>query len=162
MARKGNPLIQMLAPLLPTLEIIFLAAVFICVLLRQYGVGGTETALMLSLLSLAGIFFLSAFVPLSIPDDNSPMGFRELLAYAIAPRVLGIASAVATIGILFYLLKFEGSEQMLLIGATALAAGSLILGFAIATGLKYVNLVLPFLYRAVPLFLISVYIMVQL
>jgi hypothetical protein len=161
MAQQQNPLVLKLMKFLPTLEIIFLAAVFIAVILKRYGFEAGDMLLMLAMQALAGVFFLSAFSPLPIPNDNEPMGFKQLFAYTIAPKVLGIASAVTTVGILFYLLKMEGAKQLLFIGSSSLGAGSLLLGFLIVGGLKHVNVVMPFLYRSVPLFLIGVYIQTQ-
>ena len=163
MGQNASPLILKIFRILPTVEIICLAAVFISIVLKRYGIAGMDTVLMFSLQSLAGVFFFSAFAPLPVPnDEGSPMGLKELLAYTIAPKVLGIASAVATMGILFYLLGIRSYDQMLIIGASALAGGSLIVGFAIVTGIKPVNALMPFLYRAVPLVLISAYILFQL
>jgi hypothetical protein len=109
------------------------------------------------------VFFLTAYALPPIPnDENTRMGFKEQLAYKIVPKVLGLASAIATIGILFYLLQFEGFQLMLFMGAVALAGGGLGLGIAIVVGIKHMNVLMPYLYRAVPLFLISVYILLQL
>jgi hypothetical protein len=163
MAQNASPFMLKIFRILPTVEIVSLAAVFISIVLKRYGIAGTDMLLMFSLQSLAGVFFLSAFTPLSIQnDESSPMGFKELLAYVIVPKVLGVASAVATMGILFYLLGIRRYDLMLFIGGSTLAGGCVILGFAILTGIKHVNVLMPFLYRAVPLFLISAYILFQL
>lgn len=122
-----------------------------------------DNVLMFSLLTLAAVFFLTTYAPPPVPNDkNAPMSWKELLAYRVSIKVLGLASAMATIGILFYLLKFEGFQQMLLMGTIALAAGGVIVGIVIVAGIKHVNFLIPYLYRAVPLFLISAYILYEL
>ena len=47
----------------------------------------------------------------------------------MACKVLNISSAVCVIGIMFSILKYEGAEQMLIIGTSSLAISGLILAY---------------------------------
>jgi hypothetical protein len=73
--------------------------------------------LMLTFMTLAAFYFLSAFFP---PET-------DVLFLGIAAKVVGIASAVSTVGILFSLLAIEGAKNQLVVGMTSLAIGSVIL-----------------------------------
>jgi hypothetical protein len=119
--------------------------------------------LTVSLAGLAIVFFLSAFTP---PDHRklteSPiLGFKDLLAFTIAPKVLGISCAVSAIGILFFLQGLKGYQQMVMIGGVAIAFGLLILGYGFMTDTKNIRTMMPLVYRAVPLGFIDAYIFLQ-
>jgi hypothetical protein len=87
--------------------------------LKYTRVEGGSQALMISMMTLAVFYFLSAY---TISDA------KEYLII-VAMKVVGIASAVCVIGVTFSLLHLQGSDQMLLIGLTSISAAGLILFF---------------------------------
>lgn len=81
---------------------------------------------MISMTTLAIFYFISAYLT---PDIEAMLG-------AIAWKVLSISCAVCVIGLQFSILKYEGADQMILIGTTSLTISGLILaGYAISSGL---------------------------
>lgn len=49
-----------------------------------------QLVIVISLVALAGVFFLSAFAIRETPvDANEQLGFRELLTYTILPKSMG-------------------------------------------------------------------------
>lgn len=131
------------SPFISKLKTFFSIAEIVCVvgfvlgfLLKKqdYPIGGE--IVMLSLSALAGIYFLSAYLPPDARPEGEPdqrLGFMSLLGRTIAPKVLGIGSAVVVIGILFTLNHFEGSKQMLTIGIATIGGASLVGSVSIAT-----------------------------
>jgi hypothetical protein len=83
----------------------------------------------------------------------------SLLGRTIAPKVLGIGSAVVVIGILFTLNHFEGSKQMLTIGIATIGGASLVGSVSIATNENARRVLGSLLLRAFPLLLIGVYLL---
>ena len=79
----------------------------------------------------------------------------------IIPKVLWISSAICAMGIAFYLFNLgnEGYKNMLLIGGTTVVAATLILLAFLLGGVRYISTVIPVLFRAVPLGLVSLYIL---
>jgi len=93
--------------------------------------------IMVSMTTLAIFYFLSSYLT---PDIEGNFG-------AIACRVLCISCSVCVIGLMFSILKFEGADQMILIGTTSLAISGVILaGYAISTGVRKLG---PLLLRIV-------------
>ena len=145
---------------IPLIEKILLAALAIGALLAVMQIDTTVASV--SLIGLAITYFLSAYRPPSFSQDQSdPFTFRELLALMITPKVLWISSAICAMGIAFYLFNLgnEGYKNMLLIGVMSIGPGTLIL-FAFLLGrVRYISTVTPVLFRAVPLGLVSLYIL---
>jgi hypothetical protein len=148
-----------LFPFFKWLEIIALAAVFTSALLYYAGMD-VSFLIMFSLLSLSGVYFLKAYQPKDVPQDEKS-GFNELLGYVMIPKVLYIGASISLVGILFHILKIEGVEQLLLIGSLSLGAGILILGFLIVGGLRHKVVVLPDLYRAIPVAFVAAYLLLR-
>jgi hypothetical protein len=101
--------------------------------------------LMLVLMTLAGLYFLSAFLP---PQTDK-------IFVVIASKVAGIASAVAITGILFSILAFEGAKNQLFIGMTSLGVGAVVLILGYFQLQK--SWILVLIARAVLLFCLSLY-----
>jgi hypothetical protein len=81
-----------------------------------------KNILMPAMMALAGVYFLSAYVIIDVPD---------LFGHVVL-KVAGISSAVSIIGILFKQLGTEGYLQLLLIGGlSVIAATVFLLGFFI-------------------------------
>jgi hypothetical protein len=108
--------------------------------------------LILSLSGLATIFFLSAYMPIEIQrEGEEKLNFTDLFVYGIAPKILGIGSAVIATGLLFYLLSLKGYAQMLLVGSATTGAVSFLVLMLALQNQKYLKPLLPFLYRGIPL-----------
>jgi hypothetical protein len=119
--------------------------------------------LTISLAGLTAVFFLSAFTP---PDqqklaENTLLSFKDLLAFTIAPKVLGISCAVSAIGILFFLQNLKGHQQLVMIGGVSIAFGLLVLGYGFMTDTKNIRTMMPWVYRAIPLGCLDAYIFLQ-
>jgi hypothetical protein len=120
-----------------------------------------NTLVSASLTGLAVVFFLYAYRPIDMPETNEKAGFSELLAYGILPKVMWISCAVATTGILFYILGMSGYKEMLMIGGLTIGVALLLFTIFLLTGVKHLRFLLPNLFRSVPLFLIVVYILMR-
>jgi len=82
--------------------------------------------IMMSMTPLAIFYFLCSYLT---PDIEGRFG-------EIAWKVVNISCAVCVIGLMFSILKFEGADQMMLIGTTSLAISGIIIGsYAIFSGL---------------------------
>jgi hypothetical protein len=114
----------------------------------------------MSLSGLAGIYFLMAYRPPTPVPEGEKKGFGQLLSQTILPKVLWIGCAVGAIGIMFHLLQLDGAHEMLLIHAASGGVGvGMFLAFRQSTDSQALT---PLLYRAVPLLLISVYLLTAL
>ncbi|MCA6378593.1 MAG: hypothetical protein IM574_09315 [Cytophagales bacterium] len=157
-----SPFISKLKPFFSIAEIVCVVGFVLGFLLKKqdYPIGGE--IVMLSLSALAGIYFLSAYLPPDARPEGEPdqrLGFMSLLGRTIAPKVLGIGSAVVVIGILFTLNHFEGSKQMLTIGIATIGGASLVGSVSIATNENARRVLGSLLLRAFPLLLIGVYLL---
>ena len=113
---------------------------------------------MLSLSTLATVFFLRAQAPPEYPPSgDTPMGFRELLAFSILPKVLWISASISTIGILFHVLGLTGSNKMLYIGGTSLSLAVSIFAILFLTGAQHLKILQPVLLRALPVLVVVAY-----
>lgn len=124
----------------------------------------TTSIITLSLSGLAIVFFLKAYQPpRHLPNENKEaFNFKTLLALAIIPKVLWISTATSTLGILLWLLQLENIniyKQMLTMGAATAFVSLFILGYFSATGLKDLRALAPVLLRAIPVLLLSMYVL---
>ncbi len=152
-------LIIRLSTHLPLLEKIFVGVLCLGILLKYVNING-RPLIYISLAGLAVVFYFFSFRPVEIEhEEDGASGFMDLFVGTIAPKLLGISSAVSILGILFYLMNFgnNGYKQMLMIGGSTTFMASLVLGFASVTGTKNIDVNLPILYRAIPLMAIDVY-----
>lgn len=99
------------------IELFFSGLVAASLLAYKTQVSGAPQMIMISMIALAIFYFLSSYLT---PDIDGKFG-------AMACKVLNISSAVCVIGIMFSILKYEGAEQMLIIGTSSLAISGLIL-----------------------------------
>jgi len=151
--------------LLPYLEKILIAALLIGLLLNYFEIENAGLV-NISLAGLAVTFFLNAFKPINTmpteeSEDQVPLGFSDLLGATIVPKVLGIASAVGIMGILFYNLDLgnDGYKQMLSIGGSTILLSSLILGYMKITGVKNLETPMIGVFKAIPIILTIYYIL---
>lgn len=144
------------------LEIVLLSALFIGVILAW-----TQTnsqVLPTALVALAPVFFISAFLAVApASSDSQPQGFISLLVSTILPKVMWISCAISAVGIAFHLFHVpsEHYAPMIMIGGTTLLGGTLeVIVFALMR-VKQIRVVLPVLYRAIPLLAMDAYILFQ-
>lgn len=151
-----TPPIAKIITFLPITEKIFLSALAIGFVL--YSTNIDSQVMKVSALGLSFIFFFSQFVPLEIRyEENEVLGFRELLGCVIAPKILWISCAVSMMGVFLWLLESKGYKQMLYIGGTSLAVASFVVIFLTVTGTRHTRVVVPILYRAIPLLVVDLY-----
>lgn len=128
-----------MAKVLPAIEIAALVCIIAGSTFKILHLTGANMLLLIGLSSLAGAWYLMAFMPAPPVDDemntpSPPKGFFDLLLATILPKLMGIAGAVSIIGILFHLLHLPGDGPMLLIGSSTCAAATAIFLFALLTG----------------------------
>lgn len=148
---------------LPWLEAIGLVLLVISGMMMLLKMQAQEL-LMIALSTLAITFFLKAHRPPAMKiKEGEPQGFTSLLSLVILPKVLWIGASVATIGILFWLLHMNGSAEMLMIGGSTLAFGTVLLGALMMTGTEDLwTAYRPILFRIVPVLLMAIYILMSI
>ena len=75
--------------------------------------------------------------------------------------MLWLSSAISAFGIASYIIDFgnDGYKNMLMIGGTTIALGTLLLVVLKMTGVKKINAVMPILLRAAPVCQVDFYIL---
>ncbi len=112
------PLLKVLMPHEQKIELALIAAILFSAGLNYLGTAGAQSALIVTMVGLAMLYFVSAYFPAS---GSSLWGI-------IARKVVGLSSAVVVVGLLFTVLHLPGAHQMLLVGVGTLAlSGSLLL-----------------------------------
>ena len=147
--------------LLDRLEIVFLGAAVISLLLQYAGYQPASSGLMISLTSLAVVYFLNGYKPPSSEQTGEKKDFTALLSQTILPKVLWISCAVGTIGILFHLLNLPGAQQMLMIAAASNAFGVVLFLILSAISSTETQKLAATMYRVVPLLLICGYLLLR-
>ncbi len=126
--------------ILPKVEIIAALVTSVGFVLNYSGKPGAAELMMVGLSTLAGVFFISGFLLPSTLEKSlraeMSKTFIDLLVL-IVWKVMHIALAVTTIGLLFYLLHLKGFSQMMMIGTQALILSLLVSGFIIIQKSKY-------------------------
>lgn len=138
--------------ILPNVHIIALVMCAVGLGFLTLNYTGANQMLMIGLSTLAGVYFLMAFMMIQLPPDCKPTLYSFMLY-----KLIYISSAVIVIGILFALLKLPGADQMLLIGCGGL--GVSLLFSAVLIGINRDNMVVlktP-LFRGLGLLLVGVY-----
>lgn len=146
---------------LERIELILVTALGVSLLTQYLKVAGAATGIQLSLSGLAGVYFLMAYRPPAQAPSGEKKGFSELLSLTILPKVLWIGCAVGAIGILFQLLKLDGAREMLTIHASTGGIGIILLAVLSLQQGNDSNPFIPVLYRAVPLLLVTLYMLLM-
>ena len=161
MQSEQKSLTLLIAKFLPFIEqfaLLVLVISGVMILLKR----PAEQLLMLSLSTLSTVFFLRAQTPPETPPSgDTPMGFKELLAFSILPKVLWISASISTIGFLFHLLGLSGSRKMLLIGATSLSLALFVFAVLFLTGVRHLRVLQPVLFRVLPVLSVVLYILLR-
>ena len=160
MTTTPTPFIVRITKNLRWAERAFLIALVIGTILVFFKID--SSVLKVSLVGLAITFFLYAYKPLDIVrNENEQLGFSDLLALTILPKVMWISSAVSTMGLLLYLLDLgnDGYKRMLMIGGLTIGISIVLLTIFSVSGVKNIKGIMPVLFRAIPLLLVDCYIL---
>jgi|GEM_PF-6847129 len=153
--------------LLPKLEIGSIVLVLAGFLLHYFGNPAGNTALMIGMSMLAGVFYLNAFTPLPAATEQEdpaeiksekPKGLLNFFI-TIVWKVIHISSSIGVIGLLFYFLKLPGYGLQLLIAAVALGVSLFISIVMIAVNNKNLEILKTALLKSTFLLLLSLYIL---
>lgn len=155
----SSPINEKIAKYLYPAETFFVGLLTVGILLPKFDISSDEV-IMISLSGLAIIFFLSAYRPLEIKiGQGDKLEFKEMLYLTILPKILWIACSVMTIGILFNILNMPGSKNMLVIGSSTALVILILFGVFFLSEEKHIKATIPILYRAVPLLLVTAYLL---
>jgi hypothetical protein len=141
---------------LPKAEMLLLALFAAAIILEFLDIKLT-VLFIISLAGLSLVYFLYAQFPSDIESSDEEQGFIHLLGLTIVPKVLWIGTAIATLGILFYLQDFSGAAKMLTIGGSTIAICTLILLVLRFMKINGLENVFPILYRSYPALLAAAY-----
>ena len=106
---------------------------------------------------LALVYFLHAFLPPKLaPTENQPVGFNELLAWTILPKVMYIGIAIVTLGILLFYANVQnkGYEKLLTVGCGSLSVSLFLLAILAFNGVKQLHFLRAVVFKAL-LFLLG-------
>lgn len=144
--RKILPNVQRIALLVAVAGLIFL--------ILHYP--GADQLLLVGFSALSMVYFLMAFLPLSIPQDCKPDLYSTVIY-----KLIYIGCSVAAIGILFQFLKLNGSAEILMIGSFSVGAALIASGLLVAKNRDNWVVLKDAIIRGATLFLLSVYMMQQ-
>jgi len=159
-----SPFIAIIFRLLNYIEIIALIGTALGLALLYASLPGAQEMLMIFLSVLSAVFFLKGYEPRPVPEqkDGEPkLGFIDLLALQIVPKVAWIGCAVATTGILFRILNLKGNGELMMIGCAVLTAALLLVGIFIVSKPERSVGLMPLVYRAAPLCLVGYYLLMS-
>ncbi|MCE7861981.1 MAG: hypothetical protein DYG99_00420 [Bacteroidetes bacterium CHB5] len=142
--------------ILPKVQLIALLVAVIGLIFHYLNLNGSADMLMIGFSALAGAFFLSAFAIVTI----SPAGKHSRIALLLY-KIIYLAAPVVLIGVLFYILKFEGYHQLLLMGCIGLGGGILLAATQISNRDNLRILFKP-LITTLPVFLLGLYFLYKL
>lgn len=156
----SSPLNEKLGKYLYPAETFFVGLLTVGILLPKFDISSDEV-IMISLSGLATIFFLSAYRPLEIKlgQGEEVQGFKALFYLSILPKVLWISCSIMAIGILFAILNLPGNKNTLMIGSSTAFVALIFIGIFLLSDEKHIKATIPILYRAVPLLLVSAYLL---
>jgi hypothetical protein len=123
---NNSQLVTLLSKNKLLIEIVLVVFVAVSVWLNYSAVSGGAEALMISMTTLAGFYFVAAFFMVEITG----------IFTVVALKVFSIASSVCVIGLLFTILKLTGAANMLMIGASAMGISGLLILYSAATAWK--------------------------
>jgi len=104
----------------------------------------------------------SAYRPITRPDDDNRGGFGAWYTTNLLPRISWGAIGITIIGMLFTILRLNGGQdEMLPLGTTVLSVVCLFMIYFVVTGSKYSADYMGILYRAVPVGLLGLYMLMN-
>ncbi|MBF9141186.1 GldL-related protein [Hymenobacter properus] len=127
--------------LLPKLHIVAWVVAILGFVAKWTQLEGGSTALIVGLATLSLVYFLTAYAPSRIPEDDSsaksyprqdtqigesskPASF---LVDILLPKLINMSSAVLLVGMLFKLMSWNGSQTMLIVGEGTLFTAVILL-----------------------------------
>ena len=149
--------LEKFAPLLKRVERVLWIALIFGVILKYFE-QNMLLVIQFSLSLLSVLFFLFAFTRSDLDTSKGEQtGFKELLAWAILPKILWVSSAVSTSALLMSTLELSNSGylQMLPPGIGGNAIATIILCFLFLSGTKRMQSSLQILLRSIPILLAS-------
>lgn len=116
----------LLPKLLKWTELVALVVTLLGIAFKTMHWTGANNLVLFGLTALAGIYFLSAFAVIPLPEqaNGELKGFADMLVL-ILRKLMFIGLAVFCIAFLFSILHFPGAGEMMLIGLGAVVIGSL-------------------------------------
>lgn len=159
---QPNPaFIQILAKILTVGEVVTILLSLAGVTFKVMHWTYADELLMLGLAGLSSVYFLRAFqMPNPGPNAKTATekkGLLDLLALAVLPKLSGLSMSVALIGLLFGLLHLSGAAEMLMVGTSSLLGCLAIAFLAVATNAPKYPHIIGFLYRGIPIFIVTAY-----
>lgn len=142
--------------ILPKVQLIALLVAAIGIVFHYLNLSGSTDILMVGFSTLAATFFLSGFTMVKVSAGSKHSPYALILF-----KLLCIASAVATIGILFSVLKMNGYKEMLMLGCAALGICVLISSALVGTNADNMAILKRPLIIGFPLVLVSGYFLYQ-
>lgn len=147
---------------LDRIEAVLLIGLAVSLVAHYMNVAGAASGIVVALSGLAGVFFLMAHrPPAPTPErqegDSKP-GMPALLMQTIMPKVLWLSSAVGAAGLAIYHTHpdNDGYKQLLLIQSATCALAIVLIGLFALQGVSGAKRLVPVLYRAVPITLAGV------
>ena len=101
--------------------------------------------------ALALVYFLFAFLPAKLTlTENEPVGFNELLAWTILPKVMYIGIAIVALGVLLFYANVQnkGYEKLLTVGCSSLFVSLFLLAILAINGVKQLKLLRVIVFKA--------------
>jgi hypothetical protein len=150
------------------IEKVTLLTTLIGLVLNYQNVAEGKTILLIGLAGTTIIWFVLAFKPVELfnsqqeADEFGQWGFSEMLALIIVPRILWISSALTAFGVFAFVADFgnDGYLKGLIIGGFSISLCSFILLISLLMGVKKLRVVLPILFRALPVLMLAIYIVI--
>lgn len=162
MDNKQNFSALLATVILPKVEIIAAVVTSVGLVLNYIKQSGAAELLLIGLSTLASVFFVTGFLmpPASekILPEETDKTFIDLLVL-IVWKIMHIALAITSIGLLFYSLHLKGFLQMMLIGSQTLIVSLLASGFIIVQKNKYLSTLKTTLIKALMMAIIGTYIL---
>ncbi len=123
----------------------------------------SQAIVMWTLVGLAIVLFLSAFVPFAIyssqeeADEHKEFGMLDLLTTAIAPKVVFISSSVSVFGLIMYIVNpsLESYVRMAMIGGVSITICLIIYLVGFISGQKFYKPYVKVLSRGLPILLLD-------
>ncbi|MEM7549581.1 MAG: hypothetical protein AAF363_07900 [Bacteroidota bacterium] len=162
MENQGKSFLTRIRKTLPVVER-FALVVFTLGLVLTDLIEYSNILVSISLTVLAIVFFLTAYIPIEMPqDEEHKTGFNELFTFTIGPKIIWIACSISTVGLQFYFNGLEGPDIMLIVGSITLVPLNFLLGIQFLRRIKYAENLTPIFFRSIPIMVFDIYVLIQL
>jgi len=154
---KETTTLEKFAPVLKRAERVLWMSLIFGMVLSYFGLD-TMLVIQFSLSLLGVLFFLFAFTRSDFRTSNSEqVGFKELLAWTILPKILWVSAGVSTFAILMSTLELANDVYLRVLpsGIAANAISTIVLSLLFLSGTKHMQKSLQILIRTIPILLAS-------